>query len=239
MKVLAALAALLLAAPSLAQTAAQPSMVPAGTVPTITPDRAYILYRMPAGVGLSTTEPVFMREVEDGGSEPNVFKTNSKQPFVKGAVESVFLVDVQPGTYVFLGPNFHGAVSLATCWCFGTVKFVARAGAITDMGYILIDRIDKVSAIPELAGVTGNREKISPDQLRMAGAIRPYSEGMPVPEPIAHLIRIAADYRAVGKFPNKFAYSINRLAAIPGVLAYDEDRVIDVKAEGDGAVPKR
>lgn len=44
-----------------------------------------------------------------------------------------------------------------------------------------------------------------------------------------------ADYHAVGKFFDPRAVTINRLVPVPGILAYDGGRVIDVRSGREAA----
>lgn len=165
----------------------------------------------------------------------NVVAARYDHAYAPGKVERLNLVEATPGTYVLLGVNNENAYELRSCLCFGTVSFTAAPGMITDMGYVLADRMEQVSTIPELRPVTGR--KVGPVLLRTEVAIRPYAEGMPLPAALAGLPRAAADYRAVGKFHNKFAAFATRLVAMPGVLAYDTDRAIDLKAEPSRTSP--
>ncbi|HEX8063607.1 MAG TPA: hypothetical protein VF535_10360, partial [Allosphingosinicella sp.] len=105
-----------------------------------------------------------------------------------------------------------------------------RAGMVTDLGYLLASLEDRSTAIPELAGRTDPATKYRTAPALAAAAVRPAAPGMPVPPQLAGATIVPADYRAVGKFPNHFRTLISRLAPIPGVLGYERDRVIDVKA---------
>ncbi len=40
---------------------------------------------------------------------------------------------------------------------------------------------------------------------------------------------VPAELRAAGRFPNYYGLQIDRMTPIPGVLAYERDRIIDVK----------
>jgi hypothetical protein len=207
-----------------------------GEAVTLRPDRAYILLRTYLPGGDMRSMPVFLRvpaadalaapaQAPDGQNWFVAAKT-----YEKSQTERVSLVETVPGTYLILGAGFSVDGALMTCFCFGTVKFVAAPGVITDLGYVLGDWMDRSSAIPELRAVTGS--KVNPDMRPIAATVRPYAEGMWLPPAIAGLARVAADYRAVPKFRNSFAYFVNRLAPVPGVLAYDGDRAIDMKASG-------
>lgn len=229
MKLLLVLIALFMPLAAAAQTSAFTPFTE-GMPVTLRPDRAYILYRTSTAQSPFAIEPSFLLEPDVPMAGPNVFPSDYDRPFFRNGRERVFLLEAVPGRYTLLGISWEGATMIATCFCFGTVSFPAKAGAITDMGYIFVDKLGAVSKVPELAAVTGGRAKLSSSEPFLTGAIRPYAEGMPLPAALAALPRAAAAYRPVGKFPNGFAYSIDRLAPIPGVLAYDEDRVIGADA---------
>jgi len=50
-----------------------------------------------------------------------------------------------------------------------------------------------------------------------------------IPPKLESLPRTPASYRAAGKIDNFFGVMIDRLTALPGVLAYRRDEVIDEK----------
>ena len=162
---------------------------------------------------------------------PNLMRVNNGNQFFKDETESVYLIEVRPSTYVIAGAAHKIFINTLTCMCMGTVRFEAKPGVVTDLGTIIIDDVAKVSTFPELVSLTGRGARINGMIALMVLAVRPYAEGMTVPAPLQALARVPADFRAVGKFPNTFAASVNRMAPMPGVLAYDEDRVIDVKAQ--------
>ena len=59
-------------------------------------------------------------------------------------------------------------------------------------------------------------------------AMRVAPEESPVPSSLASMPRGPAQYRAAGKIDNFFGVMVDRLTALPGVLAYQRDQVIDV-----------
>jgi len=110
----------------------------------------------------------------------------------------------------------------------GTVSFEARAGVVTDLGYLIGEYDGLPPAAPEFQPTPYKPTTwggMFP--MMMAAAVRPPSSEMPVPEGLKNLRIVPADYRAFGKFPNYFLGAINRLQPMKGVLDYDGDRVID------------
>lgn len=163
---------------------------------------------------------------------PNLMRVNNGHRYQKSDVESVYLVEAKPASYVIAGTSDKMLLNVVTCMCMGTVRFEAKPGVITDLGTILIDDVAKVSTIPEFAPpVTGRGARVNGILVLMVQTVRPYAEGATIPAALTNLPHKPADFRAVGKFPNRFATAVNRMAPIPGILAYDEDRVIDVKGD--------
>lgn len=164
----------------------------------------------------------------------NVYLLRYGSSYDKAEHERVLLVSIPPGTYVLAGQGAF--VTSVSCLCMGTVKLTARAGVITDLGYVLADRADRMkhaSDLPEIAAITKGHDKYNTDLLFLAMAVRPYADGMPIPVPLQALPREAARYEAFGKMPNYFSPIVTRLAPVPGVLGYEEDRVIDLRTGKD------
>ena len=196
-------------------------------------ERASALAANASGKGSKVTVPPVLTPRDflfryDG--PPNLMRVHSGNQYLETPGENVYLIEARPGSYLVAGQAFKLFVNTQTCMCMGTVRFPARAGMITDLGHVLIDDVASVSPLPELAPFTGRGARINGAILLMVSTVRPYAEGDSVPELLRALPRVPAELRAVGKFPNRFAASVNRMAPIPGVLAYDEDRVIDLKA---------
>lgn len=51
-----------------------------------------------------------------------------------------------------------------------------------------------------------------------------------VPDPLKAFPYAEADFRAYGKLDNFYGLSVGRMPPVPGVLAYDRDKVVDLKA---------
>lgn len=135
---------------------------------------------------------------------------------------SIYLQAVTPGTYRFYG-NLDFSLGAGVCYCMGSVKFDAPAGVITDLGSL-------TSNIVESAKAAEPGDSSSPLRMAIPMRLRPVAVTDAVDQRLAELPRAAANFRAAGKTPNYFGVSIGRLPAIDGVLAYDRDRIIDVRA---------
>ncbi|HEU5285653.1 MAG TPA: hypothetical protein VFU20_03960 [Sphingomicrobium sp.] len=143
------------------------------------------------------------------------------------------LIAVDPGTYRLYGQMIEGnnGSMLGFCLCMGSVDFDAAPGRITDLGsfrYPLAEALrDKVKPswnglTPGKGGLTGMR-------------VEPMRPADPVPASLASLPREAAAYRAAGKIDNFFGVQIDRLTALPGVLSYRRDEVVDERSGGAAA----
>lgn len=131
---------------------------------------------------------------------------------------SVYLQAVTPGAYRIYGPMAvvpNGPV-MGTCLCMGSVSFEARAGEITDMGTLLV-KPDGVAT--EAEGIRSLNFQLVPATADMAVDAR--LKGV--------AIRPAA-YRPIGKLPNYYGIEVSRIAAMPGVIGYDRDRIVDLTA---------
>lgn len=140
------------------------------------------------------------------------------------------LIAVDPGTYRIYGQMIEGnnGSMFGFCLCMGSVEFDAAAGHITDLGhfrYPLAEALrDKVKPswnglTPGKGGLTGMR-------------VEPMQPADPVPASLASLKREPAQYRAAGKIDNFFGVMIDRLTALPGVLSYRRDEIVDERAGG-------
>ena len=280
MRLLLAIAVLLV--PGALPAAAPREMIEirAGQPVTIRPDRGYILFRTVRPDGVPSVEPAFMRvptteeieryrtarreaferaapdlirryerqlqrEPNRAGPRPSLenfaFLTDAPanlqnieygRPLVRGQPESVFLVEVLPGDYVLYGASYgSGALrpGLHACFCLGTVGFPVRAGVITDLGQFFGDMVHRVSSIPELRAESGFGPSSNGFLAPLGATVRPAQPGSAVPEILRTATVVSAEYRAVGKFFDPRATTINRLVAVPGVLDYDGGRVIDVR----------
>lgn len=134
---------------------------------------------------------------------------------------STYLHAVTPGKYRIFG-QFDPLVGVGVCYCMGSVTFDAEAGKITDLGTMTTDLAN--SGPPEKG------DSSSPRVAAAAMALEPVKNSTPVDPRLKALPRTAADLRAAGKMANYFGIAISRLPAIPGVLSYRRDQIVDKKA---------
>ena len=110
--------------------------------------------------------------------------------------------------------------------CMGTVSFDAPAGAIVDLGTILVAEEDGPEEIPELAAYEAP-EYIRRKALPFKIALRLPAKGDPKPALFDESPTVPAQFRVAGPIPNFLGMLVNRMAPIEGVLSYDEDRVVE------------
>lgn len=205
----------------------------AGTPVSLKADRAYIFYRVPQMKGVRPGDPVFYRERPDGfvDTTPNLSAARQDRWYAQTAAVLYYLIEVKPDSYIIAGLAPKGEPYMATCLCMGTLRFQARAGELTDLGYLLSDEVVSPSLIPELRAVTGRGARIADGTAPvLVAAIRQVGTDGPLPDALRGFPRTPAAFGPVGKHANEIARTINRMAPLAGVLGYDEDRVLDLRA---------
>jgi hypothetical protein len=141
---------------------------------------------------------------------------------------STYLQRVWPGRYVVYGsvlvtPN--GATS-GMCVCMGTIAFDAKPGEIVDIGAVKASMMDgltwpRVIEKAEPADVEGLRS----GSITMMRWTLPGSS-LPVDPRLSGYKVVPAEFRAAGPVPNYYGVQVDRLTAIPGILAYDRDKIV-------------
>lgn len=135
---------------------------------------------------------------------------------------SGWLIAVEPGTYALYGEIVETTNGMSgVCYCMGSVRFEARGGQITDVG--------------EIVGVPADQQgNVDLQNFRLGHfvTVAPWNASMRSPTQFANLQVAPAELRAADKMPNHFGIPITRLAPIEGVLGYERDRVIDLRAAG-------
>ena len=142
-----------------------------------------------------------------------------------------YLEELKPGTYIWYGPVFYGVKQgyLGQCYCMGTIKFEVKPGVVTNLGNSLFamprweeDRGAPVPQIKENSGLNGFVVEL------------PQQSGdlvYDLPATLASQPSVIPEFFAVGKINNFYRQMIARIAPIDGVIAYDRDQVIDLKAQ--------
>jgi hypothetical protein len=153
----------------------------------------------------------------------NMIQVTRGPQFTREEPKYSYLIAVDPGTYVLYGQivaTENGMVG--TCLCMGSVKFEARAGRIVDLGAIRF-------------GAPGGGSRGASARRFATLEVAPPEPSMPLPARLAGLPVAPAELRAAGKLPNFYGVEIDRHPALPGVLGYERDRVIDLREQSGGA----
>ena len=133
-----------------------------------------------------------------------------------------YLMEVDPGEYTYYGAIFMNpnGSAMGTCMCMGSVKFEAKAGVVTNLGdFTTLRWVDDEA---------GRQVDVNWDELAdKRDPARPVDYS--VPAALADYEVVRADLRAAGKVDNWYGIMISRLPPVDGVLAYERDRIVDVK----------
>lgn len=142
-----------------------------------------------------------------------------------------YLTKLKPGRYAYYGPVWiavNGGPSAGVCYCMGTVAFDVKPGVITDAGNFFLVGPGIDPDFPSASGpVTGSDAGLYRPQ-GLASQYGPVAFGLP--ESLKKYPNEVADFRAHGKLDNVYGLTIARMPPVPGVLAYDRDRIVDLKA---------
>jgi hypothetical protein len=142
---------------------------------------------------------------------------------------STYLQRVWPGRYVVYGsvmvnPNGGG---IGFCVCMGTIAFDAKPGEIVDVGLVKASATDALTypnmlnkAEPaEVAGLQDG--SITMMRWTLPGA------SLPVDPRLSSYKIVPASFKPAGPVPNYYGVQVDRMTAIPGVLSYDRDKIVD------------
>lgn len=140
-----------------------------------------------------------------------------------------YAMAVKPGTYIWYGPVLfdpkQGFVGL--CYCMGSVRFEVKPGVVTNVGNFLTAAplAEQQKSAPLLdirhnGGWTGFKVEVPAAAAPVDYGVPASLEKWPVEQAV---------FAASGKFNNIYGVMISRLPPVPGVLAYERDRVIDAK----------
>lgn len=147
--------------------------------------------------------------------------------FAKKDGRSTFVTRVKPGRYAFYGPIiFNAAAAGGTCMCMGTIEFEIPEGTIVNAGMMKLNWFEeREKAKAEGRPLPKTTFDLPPD-ISAVGWELPSAAAIADPRLAAYRI-VPAQFRAAGPFPNYFGIMVDRLTAIPGVLTYRRDQIID------------
>lgn len=160
----------------------------------------------------------------------NMFQVGPLNRFAKGDDRSTFVTAVPPGRYAFYGPvNILQPAGVGTCMCMGTIQFEVKPGEIVNAGTMMVNLLAERERAKKEGRPTPDNDLELPESLNSISWAPPEPGARIDPRLAAYRI-VPADLRAGGRFPNYYGVQIDRLTPVPGVLDYDRDRVVDVKA---------
>lgn len=148
---------------------------------------------------------------------------------------STYLQRVWPGRYVVYGSIFvnPNGGAFGFCVCMGTIAFDAKPGEIVDVGLVTTANdpliIPSILEKAEPADVPGLRDG-SLTMMRW----KPYDSSMAIDPRLTSFKVAPAQFRPAGPVPNYFGVQVDRMTAIPGVLGYERDKIVDLAATAGG-----
>jgi len=193
-------------------------------------------YRLPDSEKARMPRPVQPVEPTDSNLKfpaldlENMFQVGPFNRFAKKDDRSTFVTSVPPGRYAFYGPvNVVQPAGVGTCMCMGTIQFEVKPGEIVHAGMMVINLLaERERAKKEGRPTPDNDLELSETLNSISWA--PPEPGAQIDPRLASFRIVPAEVRAAGRFPNYYGIQIDRLTPIPGILEYDRDRVVDVKA---------
>ena len=151
--------------------------------------------------------------------------------------DSTYLQRVWPGRYVVYGsvmvnPN-GGAIGM--CVCMGTIAFDAKPGAITDVGAVNATMADALISPGMLNDVPPTDvEALRNGTITMMRWTLPDTSLSVDPRLSAYKV-VPAQFKPAGPVPNYYGVQVDRLTAIPGVIGYERDKIVDLTAASAAA----
>jgi hypothetical protein len=162
----------------------------------------------------------------------NMFQVGPFNRFAKRDDRSTFVTAVPPGRYAFYGPvNIVQPAGVGTCMCMGTIQFEVKPGEIVNAGMMQINFMSERERAKKEGREPPHNDMELPETMNSISWEVP-QPGAAIDPRLASYHIVPAELGAAGRFPNYYGVQIDRLTAIPGVLEYDRDRVVDVKAGG-------
>lgn len=149
--------------------------------------------------------------------------------FSKKNGRSTFLHRVKPGRYAFYGPVIFANAVGGSCMCMGSIEFDVAPGTIVNGGMMTLNWMEERQKAKAEGRPLPKTEFDIPEPLTSISWEVPLADQTIDPR-LSNYKIMAADLHATSGFPNYFGLVIDRLTAIPGILEYDRDRVIDVKS---------
>lgn len=134
-----------------------------------------------------------------------------------GAI-STYLQSITPGRYRLYGPVSsipNGSVGI--CYCMGSIGFEVKAGEVVNLGIAGSETF-----------VYDATQTAEDSFSRQPPIFVARTESMQVDARLKDAPIVPATFFPVGKLPNFYGVLVSRVAPMPGVIAYQRDRIIDL-----------
>jgi hypothetical protein len=133
----------------------------------------------------------------------------------------IYLVEARPGTYALYGQrDMDGDHPVGVCLCMGSLRFEVTVGQVVDIGTITFPGLDAANAR------ASERQAMTTATENSIVLVPPQPDSAP-PAIVGDRPFQRAVLRAAEKQDNYYGLYIDRHPAVPGVLRYERDRVID------------
>ncbi|WP_108810151.1 hypothetical protein [Sphingorhabdus sp. Alg231-15] len=141
-----------------------------------------------------------------------------------------YMIEVEPGNYLYHGPVFTvpGTAASGVCFCLGSVQFQVKPGEITDLGNFLTNAPALDNGGTSLVGTMFLQNR-SPDSKQLRWLKNPVAYG--VPESLSSYEAVKADFSPSGKMNNVYRAMVSRMGPVDGLFRYDRDKMVDLKVE--------
>lgn len=182
--------------------------------------------------GEEPVEPTEMSFAYPPIDQENLLAFGPLNRFAKEKGSSTYLQRVWPGRYVVYGSvlvNPNGGAN-GMCVCMGTIAFDAKPGEITDVG--LVTTSNDPLIFPRMLESANPKdvEGLRSGAITMMRWTLP-NASLPVDPRLSAYRVVRAKFKSAGPVPNYYGVQVDRMTAIPGVLGYDRDKIIDLSAK--------
>ena len=176
-------------------------------------------------------EPIELRLTYSFGPQNRFSKASGSVMLVTG--RSVYLTELPAGRYHVYGPVMMApnGGAFGTCLCMGTVSFEMAAGQITDLGQVTNPAAVRAATF----GQGPVPMQTDPDTAVTVFGIAPARAGDEVDPRLRSYTIAPAQLRPGRRFANWFGLTVDRITAIPDILGYRRDVMIDLTMPAEPA----
>jgi hypothetical protein len=160
--------------------------------------------------------------------QENMFTVGPLNRFAKSGDRSTYLEMLPPGRYAFYGMVDSVTGVGQACLCMGSVAFEVRPGEVADIGTIHGNLYDAQVQAKESGKPVPRSAFDLPDGTTTIGWEVPAAADVD-PRLAGYKVTFARLHPSP-HFANFFGLLIDRVSAIPGVLAYERDKAVDLAA---------